>query len=405
METAHREHTAARDAGDTLTALSHAATTQSVHNHETNPLRAERQLYSPISAPRLLSTVITRCSHHAHTPTRTIYYISYTRHRLSPDLSATINMSSLSLLSLLCFLLLSLLPLLSAQYSSSSGGAVYNGYSLSSSGDPASTTYQTDDTPAAVPNQRTQPDVHLNATVHVSEIDLTVSNITAKINLDAQVLNLLQFNAGVSASIDRVRLVIQEVDAEVLLEARLENLVLMISDVLDSIDLNPVIATLAGEVGNAVTNLADGLTSSTGSATPALQATPLTPMATIQPITNSINLVNNVLYSINDYSGQTHTNRVLLTNGSIADERLDGNGRILYTTLVGYYKTDMTYNGQTTAATVNGMSVEQQEWVYTPMVGLSVVCLIDVNATTGSVVSAQVMSESFGGGDSTVATP
>ena len=138
---------------------------------------------------------------------------------------------------------------------------MYSGYSLSSSGDPASTTYQTDATPSAVAPS-SPPDVHLNATVHVGEIDLTVSNISAKINLDAQVLSLLQFNAGVSASIDRVSLLIQEVDAEVRLEARLSNLVLMIGDVLDSIDLNPLIATLATEVGGAVTDLDTVLLSS-----------------------------------------------------------------------------------------------------------------------------------------------
>ena len=314
-------------------------------------------------------------------------------------------MPSLPLLLLLSLLLLSLVPLLFAQSSSSSGGAVYTGYSLSSSGDPASTTYETDDTPAAVA-QTSPPDVHLNASVHVGEIDLTVSNLTAKINLDAQVLNLLQFNAGVDASIDRVRLLIQQVDAEVILEARLENLVLMISDVLDSIDLNPVIATLAGEIGNAVTDLGNDLSSSSSApASPSIQATPLASIAPLQPITNDIALVNNVLYSINDYSGQTHTNRVLLSNGSIADERLNGNGQVESTTLVGYYKTDMTYSGQKTATTLHGASVEQQEWLYTPFAGLSVVCLIDVNAATGAVVSAQVVSESFGGGESTVVTP
>ena len=311
-------------------------------------------------------------------------------------------MSSFSLLSLLALLLISILPLLSAQ-SSSSGGAVYTGYSLSSSGDPASTTYETDSTPPAV-NQVSPPDVHLNATVHVGEIDLTVSNITAKINLDAQVLNLLQFNAGVDASIDRVKLLIQSVDAEVILEARLENLVLMIGDVLDSIDLNPVIATLAGEVGNAVTSLANGLTSSTSSSSTGGN-TPMATLSTIAPIHNNIQLTNNILYSINDYSGQTHTNRVLLNNGSIADQRLDANAQVTSTALIGYYKTDMTYTGQTTSTTVNGVAVEQQEWVYTPFVGLSVVCLVDVDSNNGGVVSTQVISESFGGGESTVSTP
>ena len=322
--------------------------------------------------------------------------------------------ASAALLALLCLLLASLFSSSSAQSSSStssSGGAVYSGYSLSSSGDPASTTYQTDDTPAAVA-QSSPPDVHLNATVHVGEIDLTVSNISAKINLDAQVLSLLQFNAGVSASIDRVSLLIQEVDAEVVLEARLENLVLMIGDVLDSIDLNPVIATLASEVGGAVTDLAGGLdgSSSTGSSTassntPSLQASPITPLATIAPIENSVQLTHNVLYSINDYQGKTHTNRVLLNNGSIADERLDANGRTVSTSVIGFYKTSMTYSGQTSAATVNGLPVEQQEWVYSPFTGLSVVCVVDVNASSGSVVSAQVISEGFGGGESTITTP
>ena len=385
-------------------AMCHSTSPRTVHDSERTTDGGDK-LHS-------LSSINTHhdrcCSHslpHTSPPARTPYHIcavtvlswSFLLHPLSDR-----PMSRLSSLSPLCFLLLSLLPLLSAQ-SGFTGGTVYTGYSLSSSGDPAATTYETDDTPAAV-QQSTPPDVHLNASVHVGEIDLTVSNITAKINLDAQVLNLLQFNAGVSASIDRVRLLIQEVDAEVLLEARLENLVLMIGDVLDSIDLNPVIATLASEVGNAVTDLATGL-SSPAAATPAIQATPMTPLATIQPIANSVELVNNILYSINDYSGQTHTNRVLLNNGSIADERLDGTGRVLSTTLVGLYKTDMTYSGQTTAAKVDGVSVERQEWVYTPFAGLSVVCLIDVNATTGSVVSAQVVSESSGGGESTVATP
>lgn len=64
--------------------------------------------------------------------------------------------------------------------------------------------------------------------MHVGEISIDVQNLTAKINLDAQVLQLLQFNAGVDLSISRVRLLIQNVTAKVVLEARLANLVLMI---------------------------------------------------------------------------------------------------------------------------------------------------------------------------------
>jgi len=69
-------------------------------------------------------------------------------------------------------------------------------------------------------------------------------NLTAQINLDLEVLNLLTFNAGVGMlkvhrtsrsklilsdlSIDAVKLTIQNVTAKVLLEARLENIVNMV---------------------------------------------------------------------------------------------------------------------------------------------------------------------------------
>lgn len=69
--------------------------------------------------------------------------------------------------------------------------------------------------------------------MHVGEIDIAVSNLTAKINLDALVLELLKFNAGVDLAIDRVSLLIANVSAEVMLEARLANLVLMINNILD----------------------------------------------------------------------------------------------------------------------------------------------------------------------------
>lgn len=99
---------------------------------------------------------------------------------------------------------------ITAQSSTSSG---YTGYSLSLSGDPDSVIYSTSSTPANVSTTVPQPDLYLNATVHVGEIDLTVSNLTAKANLGAQVLQVLQFNAGADVSIDRVSLVLANVTA------------------------------------------------------------------------------------------------------------------------------------------------------------------------------------------------
>jgi hypothetical protein len=200
-----------------------------------------------------------------------------------------------------------LLSLTSAQSSAEDG---YIGYTLSSINDAGNDViYSTDDTPANVSTTDPPPDVELNATVSVGEIDIVVSNLSAKINLDVQVLNLLSFNAGVDASIDRVSLTIKNVSAQVQLEARLANLVLMINDVLNSIDLNPALAMLGQVVNSTLNSTTSAVSGSTVAA-------------------RSINLVDNILYSINDYSGRTHTNRILAQDGSIIDQSLDNDGNL-----------------------------------------------------------------------------
>lgn len=80
--------------------------------------------------------------------------------------------------------------LANAQSITSSDG--YTGYSLAFEGDQdGSTVYETASTPANVSATAPESDVFLNASVSVGEIDITVSNLTAKINLDVQVLQLL----------------------------------------------------------------------------------------------------------------------------------------------------------------------------------------------------------------------
>lgn len=263
----------------------------------------------------------------------------------------------------------------------------YVGYSLSLEGDPDSVVYDTADTPANVSTTVPEPDVYLNASVHVGEIDITVSNLTAKINLEAQVLQLLQFNAGVDLSIDRVSLLIQNITASVLLEARLANLVLMINDTLKSLDLNPILAALGQDVGTLVNTTVGGLTG------------PTTQASTVLP--RSYELSKNILYSINDYSGNTHTNRVLTQSGSIVDQFLDNNGNIHSQQVVGSYLRHMTFNGYNQSFVLNGHVTRELEYIYAPYNGLSVVSAIYVNAA-GTVVAAKVLSESSGGGGSTV---
>jgi len=66
------------------------------------------------------------------------------------------------------------------------------------------------------------PDVYLNVPeLHVGRIELDVDNLTANLNLNAKVANLVQLNAGVQVAIQKVNLTISEVDAEVELVVRL----------------------------------------------------------------------------------------------------------------------------------------------------------------------------------------
>ncbi|MCJ1399898.1 hypothetical protein MMC11_003101 [Xylographa trunciseda] len=288
-----------------------------------------------------------------------------------------------SLYSHACFFLL-IAPFINAQSSADSG---YVGYDLSMHGDQDSVIYSTSSTPSDVSPTVPQPDVYLNASVSVGEIDITVSNLTAKINLQAQVLQLLQFNAGIDLSINRVSLQIQNVSAKVLLEARLENLVLMINDTLNSIDLNPILATLGQDVGTIVNETVGGLTGGNS------QSSAVVP--------RSFELANNILYSINDYSGNTHTNRILTQSGSIIDESLDNNGHVSGQQVVGTYLGDMTFNGYSQNVIRNGQAVKELEYVYTPINGLSVVSAVYVD-DTNAVVATQVLSESSAGGGSTL---
>jgi len=74
------------------------------------------------------------------------------------------------------------------------------------------------------------PDVYLNVPeLHVGRIELTVEKLSADLNLNAKVANLVQLNAGVQVSIEKVNITIAEVDAEVELVVRLGELFLQLS--------------------------------------------------------------------------------------------------------------------------------------------------------------------------------
>ncbi|KAI0181216.1 hypothetical protein GGR52DRAFT_23330 [Hypoxylon sp. FL1284] len=286
----------------------------------------------------------------------------------------------------IAFLLLS--PAVLAQ------GDGYIGYDLHKRGDPESVDYETADTPGVPLPQ--EPDVYLNASVSVGEIDIEVDNLTAKVNLDAKVLNLLHFTAGVDASIDRVSLRIQNVSAKVELEARLENVVQMIDDVLSAIDLNPIVATLGNDVGSIVGNVTDGLGG--GGQSGGGQAS----SSTTAKRDLEINLAYNILYSVNDYSGKTHTNRILAQNGSIYDSFLDNDGVEHGRQVVGYYSRDMSFTGHNRTITTDGSTEFELQYEYKPYPGLDVVANIYVTPA-GQVVKTKIIAEAEGGGTSHLA--
>lgn len=143
--------------------------------------------------------------------------------------------------------------LLGLTLSAASQNDGYLGYLLNQKGDPESAVYRTANTDTTVDFLLPEtPDVYLNATVNVESIRVHVANLVAKVDLDAKVLDLLQFTAGVDASIERVELKIDDVYARAELEARLGNVVRIVDCVLGSIDLNPVIASLGKNVGKVV---------------------------------------------------------------------------------------------------------------------------------------------------------
>jgi hypothetical protein len=268
----------------------------------------------------------------------------------------------------------------------------YFGYQLNKRGDEETTNYETASTPGVELSE--EPDVYLNASVSVGEISIEVQNITAKINVDARVLSLLHFNAGVDASIDRVSLTIEDVTARVELEARLGNVVAMVGDVLNTIDLNPIVATLGNNIGEIVDGIADTVDDIGAESTASAPNTK-------RDASLDYNMVHNVLYSINDYSGQTHTNRILAQDGSIYDEFLDNNGSERGRQVVGSYLDDMSFTGHNRTVTTEEETEYELGYLFAPYPGLEIVTHIYVSPS-GQVTRTRVVAEAEGGGTSTI---
>lgn len=107
------------------------------------------------------------------------------------------------------------------------------------------------------------PDVHLKVPeLSVGRIELDVDNLQADINLHAQVARLVEINAGVQVSVEKVNITIADVEAELELVVRLGHLVEIVNRTLASLDLNPALVNLLDSVtdlAGAVVGAVDGL--------------------------------------------------------------------------------------------------------------------------------------------------
>lgn len=97
------------------------------------------------------------------------------------------------------------------------------------------------------------PDVYLNVPeLHVGRIELDVERLQADLNLNAKVAGLVQVNAGVQVSVEKINITIADVDVNLELVVRLGHLVDIVERVFESLDLNPLLLGLINNVTNLV---------------------------------------------------------------------------------------------------------------------------------------------------------
>ncbi|KAL6703843.1 hypothetical protein ACN47E_008977 [Coniothyrium glycines] len=219
--------------------------------------------------------------------------------------------------------------------------------------------------PEVQPTGSTAPDVLLRVPeLHVGRIELVVEKLQADLNLNAKVAGLVQINAGVAVSVEKVNITIADVDVNLELIVRLGNLVEIVERVFDSLDLNPLLLSLIGNVTNLVGEV--------------------------------IGAVDGLLGSITQ-NGKT-LNFLVDNLGNIVQEVVGG-GVDAISQIVGNFKLNMTE----VAGSVKqvGQGLTQTTYSYGPLSALVDI----VTNTAGQVVSAVVQKKTgSGGGSSTTAT-
>ncbi|KAI0859253.1 hypothetical protein F4860DRAFT_483648 [Xylaria cubensis] len=206
------------------------------------------------------------------------------------------------------------------------------------------------------------PDVYLRVPeLHVGRIELDVDDLSADLNLAAQIASLVEINAGVQIGITKVNITIADVDAELELIVRLGNLVEIVNRTLESLNLNPLLINVLDEVTDlvgAVVGAVDGLLGS---------------------------IVN----------GDSTINFIIDNLGNIVQE-VEGTAGNLLSSIVGNYEQNMTYTG---AQEILDGGLIQKTYSYSPLNALVNI----VFNSLGQVVQAVVVKRN-GGGSSTSST-
>ncbi|MCJ1331436.1 hypothetical protein MMC10_008126 [Thelotrema lepadinum] len=182
-----------------------------------------------------------------------------------------------SLFSLVCFLLASAL---SQSSTPASVTPVPAGTSATTPASQPSTPFPTGTPPtngtgssgsgsrSSAADNSTAPDVHLNVPqLSVGRIELDVDDLSADINLNAQVAGLVTINAGVQVSIQKVNITIADVEASLELTVRLGHLVDIVNRVFSSLDLNPLLITALNDITSVVDQVVGAVDGLLGSIT------------------------------------------------------------------------------------------------------------------------------------------
>lgn len=212
-------------------------------------------------------------------------------------------------------------------------------------------------TPPDVQTTSTPPDVYLNVPeLHVGRIELTVEELQADINLNAKVAGLVQVNAGVQVSVQKINITIADVDVNLELVVRLGHLVDIVERVFESLDLNPLLIGLINNVTSLVGDV--------------------------------VGAVDGLLGSITQ--GGTTLNFLVDNLGNIVQE-VTGGATGALSQIVGNYKLNMTQVGEEKQV---GQGLVQKTFSYEPLSALVDI----VFNTAGQVVQAVVQKKSGGGG-------